>query len=434
MFNFQRSSEISAPTVISVVNVPAAIAQSVYMFPEAPEGDLALPEGDPAAPEGDSEAPDGGAEAPEGDPEAVEGDPEAVEGDPEAVQGDPEAVQGDPAAVQGDPEAVQGGPEALQGDPECHYPGLAPARWSAAAQFSLAAPANPAKRPAAFLKTVLEVITATTDYFAKSGVESPRLNIEHLLAHVLGKKRMELYMEFDRPLSDAELNPLRDLVKRRAGGEPLQYLLGTAEFLSHNLLCDKRALIPRPETEQLCEMLIAEAKAETCTWKAGRIVDVGTGSGCIALALAAALPEATVFAVDTSADALSLARENAVRVGLAERITFLESDLLERVDGPLSLVVANLPYIPSAKVPALQREVLREPHAALDGGEDGLVIVRRLVAQASQKIAAGGRLALELHFDHPSKFAPELVPLNFHTTRIVKDYGGLDRFVLTTHG
>src|SRR5215207_9497026 len=126
MFNFQRSSEISAPTVISVVNVPAAIAQSVYMFPEAPEGDLALPEGDPAAPEGDAEAPDGGAEA-----------------------------------VEGDPEAVQGGPEALQGDPECHYPGLAPARWSAAAQFSLAAPANPAKRPAAFLKTVLEVITAT---------------------------------------------------------------------------------------------------------------------------------------------------------------------------------------------------------------------------------------------------------------------------------
>ncbi len=284
------------------------------------------------------------------------------------------------------------------------------------------------------MKTVLEVITATTDYFAKSGVESPRLNIEHLLAHALGKKRMDLYLEFDRPLSEKELAPLRDLVKRRAGGEPLQYLLGTAEFLDHTLLCDKRALIPRPETEQLCEILIAEAKSENCTWKTGRIVDVGTGSGCIALALAAALPEATVIGVDISPDALSLARENAARVGLAEKVCFVESDLLEKIDGPISLLVANLPYIPSADIPGLQREVLREPHNALDGGDDGLVIARRLLAQAGEKLAAGGRLALELHFDHPSKLAPELAHFNFRDTTIVKDYSGHERFVITTHG
>ena len=137
------------------------------------------------------------------------------------------------------------------------------------------------------MKTVLEVITATTDYFQRSGVESPRLNIEHLLAHVMGKRRMDLYMEFDRPLTEKELGPLRGLVRRRAQGEPLQHLLGTVEFLGLTLKCDPRALIPRPETEQLCELLVSGAKAADCAWKAGPIVDVGTGGGCIALALAA---------------------------------------------------------------------------------------------------------------------------------------------------
>ena len=284
------------------------------------------------------------------------------------------------------------------------------------------------------MKTVLEVITATTDYFAKSGVESARLNIEHLLAHVLGNKRMDLYLQFDRPLGEAELAPLRELVKRRAGGEPLQYLLGTAEFLDHTLACDRRALIPRPETEQLCEILLAEAKLETCVWKTGRIVDVGTGTGCIALSLASALPGAEVIGVDISTDALALARENAARVGLAERVKFLESDLLAAATGPISLVVANLPYIPSGEIAGLQREVLREPLTALDGGDDGLAIVRRLVAQAGKKLAAGGRLALELHYDHPSKLAPEVVRHNFRDTQVVKDYSGHERFVITTNG
>ena len=129
------------------------------------------------------------------------------------------------------------------------------------------------------MKTVLEVIQATTPYLQKNGVENARLNIEHLLAHVLGKKRMDLYMEFDRSLEDRVLEPLRGLVKRRSQGEPLQHLLGTVEFLGRTFLCDKRALIPRPETEQLCEMLVTLAKDADCIWKSGRIADVGPFNG-----------------------------------------------------------------------------------------------------------------------------------------------------------
>ncbi len=283
----------------------------------------------------------------------------------------------------------------------------------------------------ALLKTVLEVITATAGYFAKNGVDSPRLNIEHLLAHVLGKKRMDLYLEFERPLTDAELAPLRELVKRRASGEPLQYLLGTWEFLSHTLLCDKRALIPRPETEELCEALLLEAKGEGISWKTGRIVDVGTGSGCIALALASAFPEARVTGVDLSDDAIALARENAARLGLAGRVSFENSDLLANVDGPLDLVVANLPYIPSSEMPGLQREVLKEPHSALDGGADGLALVRPLISQAGVKLAAGGRLALELHIGQSAEVA-RLMGGRFRDVRAAKDHSGHERFVFAT--
>lgn len=209
------------------------------------------------------------------------------------------------------------------------------------------------------MKTVLEVIQSTTAYFAKHAVDSPRLNIEHLLAHVLGVKRMDLYLQFDRPLSDEELAPLRALVKRRAGREPLQHLLGTAEFFGRTFLCDARALIPRPETEQLCELLVEHYKA---TPFAGRVLDLGTGSGVIALTLAALWPEAAVEGVDLSPDALALARANAEKLGLAERVRFYESDLLDATEGVYELMVANLPYIPAAEVATLEPEVQRDPH------------------------------------------------------------------------
>src|SRR5207249_6564856 len=193
--------------------------------------------------------------------------------------------------------------------------------------------------------TVLQVLQATTAYFKKHSVENPRLNAEHLLAHVLGRKRIELYLEFERVLTESELAPLRDLVKRRGEGEPLQSLLGTVEFCGLTFLCDKRALVPRPETEELVQLLLSEVRAQKTEI---RILDVGTGSGVIALSLASKFPDARIVGVDVSEDALALARENAARLGLTERVEFRQGDLLQGFTERFDVIVANLPYIASS--------------------------------------------------------------------------------------
>ncbi len=276
------------------------------------------------------------------------------------------------------------------------------------------------------MKSVLEVIKATTAYFQKHAVESPRLNIEHLLAHVLGRRRMDLYLEFDRPLNDLELAPLRDLVKRRASGEPLQHLLGSVEFLGRTFRSDRRALIPRPETEQLAELILGESHAYR------RIVDVGTGSGVLAVTLAAELPEAEVYAVDLSPEALALAAENASQLGLNARIHFCQSDLLAQVSGPFDLLVANLPYIPPEEIPGLSREVQHDPVLALDGGTAGVAIIERLIAQAPSYLR--GRLALEIGHDQSAHLQAQLASLSYHDIRPVQDYQGHNRFLFASHG
>jgi release factor glutamine methyltransferase len=277
--------------------------------------------------------------------------------------------------------------------------------------------------------TVLEVLQSTTAYFKKRNVESPRLNAEHLLAHALGLKRIELYLEFERPLAEAELAPLRDLVRRRGQGEPLQHLLGTVEFCGRTFISDKRALIPRPETEELIELLRAEIQNPK-----SQILDVGTGSGVIALSLAAAFPDATVHACDISADALALARENAARVGLTDRVQFIESDLLAGMAHVYDAIVANLPYVPESDRATLSREVLHDPATALFGGADGEEIIRRLIIEAPAHLAPGGLLALEIGIGQAEALSAFLAEQKYHHISARQDFAGVTRFLLSRYG
>ena len=279
------------------------------------------------------------------------------------------------------------------------------------------------------MKPVLEVLRATAEYFTRHGVESPRLNAEHLVAHVLGKKRIELYMEFDRPLGERELAPLRELIRRRAAGEPLQHLLGTVEFHKRVFATDARALIPRPETELLMELVLKEPFPES-----PRVLDVGTGSGVIALTLAAELPNAEVAAVDISPEALALARENAGRLELTGRVQFVQSDLLEAVDGVFDLIIANLPYIPGGEIAGLSREVQSDPRLALDGGPVGTELIERLIDQARRHLKPGGRLVLEIGIDQAERLEAELARQNYRDIRPVADYQGIIRFLFAIYG
>jgi release factor glutamine methyltransferase len=277
--------------------------------------------------------------------------------------------------------------------------------------------------------TVLEVLQATSAYFKKHGVENPRLNAEHLLAHVLGRKRIELYLDFERELTETELRPLRGLVKRRNEGEPLQHLLGTVEFSGLTFLCDKRAMIPRPETEQLVEFV--ESKIEN---RESRIVDVGTGSGVIALSLAAKFPEAKILAVDVSDDALELAQENAVRLNLSDRVGFLKSRLLENVEGAFDLIIANLPYISTQDRHTLSREVLRDPEVALFAGTRGDELVRELIAQAPSRLRPGGMLALEIGLVQSEALLSAMAEKNYRDICSKNDYNGVTRFLFARYG
>ncbi len=277
--------------------------------------------------------------------------------------------------------------------------------------------------------TVLEVLQATTAYFKKHNVENPRLNAEHLLAHVLGRKRIELYLEFERVLTESELAPLRDLVKHRGKGEPLQHLLGTIEFCGLTFLCDKRAMVPRPETEELVELI--ESRIEN---RKSKIVDVGTGSGVIALSLAIKFPEAEILGVDISDDALTLAQENAARLNLADRIRFLRSNLLENVDGTFDLVVANLPYISTQDRHTLSREVLHDPALALFASARGDELVRELIAQAPSQLRADGILALEIGIGQSEALFSALAEKNYRDIYSKNDYSGVTRFLFARYG
>jgi release factor glutamine methyltransferase len=276
--------------------------------------------------------------------------------------------------------------------------------------------------------TVLEIIKRTTDFLAAKGIESPRLNAELLIGHALQLKRMQLYLQFERPLAEPELEKIRPLVRRRSQHEPVQYILGETEFCGLRLKVDRRALIPRPETELLIETVVA-----ACPTAPGRILDLGTGSGAIALALARAFPAAAVLALDTSEEALALAGENAVSTELADRVRFLRSDWFSAVspDERFDLIVANPPYLSADETARTAREVHEyEPAIALTAPEEGLAAARLIIERARSYLAPAGLLALETGIAQHVKLMELTAAAGFARAESRQDLTGRDRFLL----
>jgi release factor glutamine methyltransferase len=232
-------------------------------------------------------------------------------------------------------------------------------------------------------------------------------------------------------LPESDLAPLRELVRRRGTGEPLQHLLGTVEFCGRTFRCDKRALVPRPETEQLVELLISRFKSEIACF---RIIDVGTGSGVIALTLTAELAKAEIVGVDISESALMLACENAKRLGLADRVRLLRSNLLENVQPGVDLIVANLPYVSTEDRQKLSREVLHDPEVALFAGARGDELTRQLIAQGPLWLRPGGMLAMEIGTGQSEALVTVLEEKNYRDIWTEKDYSGVIRFLFARYG
>lgn len=277
--------------------------------------------------------------------------------------------------------------------------------------------------------TVLEIIKRTTDFFASKGVESPRLNAELLIGHALGLKRMQLYLQFERPLTEPELEKIRPFVRRRAQREPMQYIVGETEFAGLKLKVDRRALIPRPETELLVE-LVMTARAEK---PPARILDLGTGTGAIALALGHAFQQASVVGAELSDEALALARENGTTTGLQERVQFVKSRWFDALpaDLPFDVIVSNPPYLSAVETAQTAPEVRDfEPTAALTSGDDGMADLREILATAPRFLAPDGLLALETGIAQHAKLLEIAAQAGFKRTESRKDLTGRDRFVL----
>jgi release factor glutamine methyltransferase len=244
--------------------------------------------------------------------------------------------------------------------------------------------------------TVLEAIQKSTEFLGKKNVGSPRLQTELLLAHLLKMPRLKLYLNFERVLAPSETNALRELIKRRSRREPLQHITGSTSFCGFEIAVNRHALVPRPETELLAEL--GWNFLSTLNSRLSTALDFGTGTGCIAITLAEKCPNAKIMALDISAEALTLAKQNAAKSNVAKRIEFLQGDgfpaLPENIK--FDLIISNPPYIPSAEIATLQPEVRDfDPHDALDGGADGLDFYRKLAAEAKPFLKPAGKIALE---------------------------------------
>jgi release factor glutamine methyltransferase len=277
--------------------------------------------------------------------------------------------------------------------------------------------------------TVLEVIQRSAEFLAKKGVDSPRLQIELLLARVLQVPRLKLYLDFERKLSGSELESVRELVKRRGHREPLQHLLGSTSFCGLEIKVNAHVLVPRPETE----LLAVRARQFLATLNPSTALDFGTGSGCIAIALSLKCPRARVHAVDISPEAISVACENAALHGVSGNIQFHLGDGFDALPAGLSfdLIVANPPYIPSAEIDALAPEVRDyDPRTALDGGVDGLDFFRRLAAQGARHLRPAGRVLTEFGDGQEEQIDEIFVRHMWVVEKAQADYSGRPRVLV----
>jgi release factor glutamine methyltransferase len=278
--------------------------------------------------------------------------------------------------------------------------------------------------------TILEVIQRSTEFLARKGVGSPRLQVELLLAHLLRMPRMQLYLSFERALTPAELDALRALVQRRGQREPLQYIVATASFCGLEIALNRAVLIPRPETELLAE------RAWTFLQNSGQApcaLELGTGSGCLAIAVARHAPQAKVCATDVSGPALELARRNAETNQVSDRVQFCQGDLFAAApaDARFDLIVSNPPYIPTARIATLEEEVRQhEPRSALDGGADGQDFYRRIAAEAGARLRPAGRVMVELDEEGAEATRRIFQGEKWLVEGVERDYNGRERILI----
>lgn len=277
--------------------------------------------------------------------------------------------------------------------------------------------------------TIGRILKWTEQYFGTKGVESPRLDAEVLLSHVLKKERIYLYVHFDQPLEAAELAAYKELIKQRVNHVPVAYLLGQKEFMGLTFKVTPATLIPRPDTEILVQAAVERLRGREKV----SFADIGTGSGAICLSVLSFVPDSTAATVDISQEARAVAEENAKRLGLSERIEFFTGDLLEPVkDRKFTAILSNPPYIPEQDIEGLQAEVrCQEPYGALAGGKDGLDFYRRLCSEAPVLLDDDGFMAFEVGIGQAAKVAAlaEENPL-IARTEILKDLAGIERVVI----
>lgn len=278
--------------------------------------------------------------------------------------------------------------------------------------------------------TVLSVIISAAGYLESKGIKSARLNAELLLAHILSCKRLELYMSFDRPLQQNEIELYRDLLKRRIKFEPLQYIIGSVEFYGLELEVNPSVLIPRPETELLVETIIDN----TINKDSIKILDVGTGSGNIAIALAKNIPSCQIIGIDTSEEALNTAARNARRNAVDEKVIFIKKNIFNETEifnGEFDIVVSNPPYISAEDFNTLDSELrLYEPKLALTDSGDGLSFFREIAFKAESWLFSNGRLFFEIGAGHASAVNKILLENKFQNILIKKDYSGIERIIV----